>query len=307
MKTCSITVLLIIIFISNLFSQTNNQSNTSMKYENVKTDTVTVNGTIFHYRRLGMNNAGIPVIYLNHLAATMDNCDPRIMDGIATEHQIICFDNKGVGATNGKTQNTIQEMATDARAFIHALGYDKVILFGFSMGGMIAQEILEQEPTLVDKLILTGTGPRASVGLDKIKRITFGDMFRAYVTFRDPKFYLFFTTTKNGKLSAKEFLNRLKERTENRDVKIKTSSFFTQLSAIKAWALDTPSDLSKYKQPVLVANGDNDRMVPTTPNTYDLAKRFQNSEIVIYPDAGHGGIFQNHEAFVKQALTFLAK
>ena len=286
-------------------AQSSNSKNVTYTYATVPTQFAEVNGIKFAYRSYG-KEGGIPVIYVNHLAATMDNCDPRIMDGIAAAHQIICFDNKGVGATKGKTQNTIQEMATDARAFIHALGYDKVILFGFSMGGMIAQEILEQEPTLVHKLILTGTGPRASVGLDKIKSVTFGDVLRGFLSFRDPKFYLFFTTTKNGKASAKAFLNRIKERTENRDAKIKNSSFLTQLNAIKAWALDTPADLSQYKLPVFVANGDNDRMVPT-PNSYDLAKRFKNSEIVIYPDAGHGGIFQNHEAFVKQALAFLAK
>jgi len=286
-------------------TQSRNAKNVTYTYATVPTRFVEAKGIKFAYRSYG-KEGGIPVIYINHLAATMDNCDPRIMDGIAASHQIICFDNKGVGATKGKTQITIQEMANDARAFIHALGYDKVILFGFSMGGMIAQEILEQEPALVHKLILTGTGPRASVGLDKIKKVTFGDVLRGFLSFRDPKFYLFFTTTKNGKASAKAFLNRIKERTENRDAKIKNSSFLTQLNAIKAWALDTPADLSKYKLPVFVANGDNDRMVPT-PNSYDLAKRFQNSEIIIYPDAGHGGIFQNHEAFVKQALVFLAK
>lgn len=274
-------------------------------YATVPTQFVEADGINYAYRSYG-KPGGTPVIYLNHLGATMDNCDPRIMDGIAKEHPIICFDNRGVGATNGKTPKTIQEMATDAKAFIHALEYDKVTLFGFSMGGMIAQEILEQEPSLVSKLILTGTGPRASVGLDKIKSITFGDMFKGYLTFRDPKFYLFFTTTKNGQSSAKAFLNRIKERTENRDEQISTASFFTQLNAIKAWALNTPADLSTYKIPVLVANGDNDRMVPTS-NSYALAKRFQNSSIVIYPDAGHGGIFQNHEAFVKTALEFLNK
>ena len=286
-------------------AQSSSTRNSSYTYATVPTQFVEANGIKFAYRSYG-KEGDIPVIYLNHLAATLDNCDPRIMDGIATTHQIISFDNKGVGATKGKTQKTIQEMASDARTFIHALGYDKVILFGFSMGGMIAQEILEQESALVHKLILTGTGPRAAIGLDKIKRVTFVDVFKGIFSFRDPKFYLFFTTTRNGKTSARAFLNRIKERTENRDAKIKNSSFLTQLDAIKAWALDAPADLSKYKLPVFVANGDNDRMVPT-PNSYELAKRFQNSEIVIYPDAGHGGIFQNHEAFVKQALAFLAK
>ncbi len=106
--------------IGNLFSQANNQNDSIMTYQNIKTQSVDVNGTKFYYRKLGENNPGIPIIFLNHLAATMDNCDPRIMDGLAKQHQIICFDNRGVGATKGKTPKTIAEMATDARAFIHA-------------------------------------------------------------------------------------------------------------------------------------------------------------------------------------------
>ena len=275
-----------------------------MTYQNVKTETVHVNGIPFHYRKLGTSNHGIPVVYLNHLGATLDNCDPRIMDGIATQHQLISFDNLGIGATKGRTQKTIPEMAKDARVFIHALGYEKVVLFGFSLGGMVAQEILEQEPSLVHKLILAGTGPRGGKGISDVVGLTYWDMLKGYLTFRDPKFYLFFTTSKNGRTSARAFLKRLKERTENRDEEIRISSFSTQLQAIKAWGNSAPADLSVYKLPVLVVNGDHDRMVPTS-NSYDLAKRFQNSEIIIYPDAGHGGIFQNHEAFVKSALTFL--
>lgn len=274
-------------------------------YQNVNTDTVNVNGTKFYFRKLG-EDKGTPVIFLNHLGATLDNCDPRIMDGIAKQHQIIAFDNRGVGATEGKTPLTISEMAKDARAFIHALGYDKVDFIGFSMGAFIAQEILLQEPQLVRKVIMTGTGPAGGEGIKNVTKITYLDMLRGYLTFRDPKFYLFFNQNKNGKKSAKEFLSRIEERTENRDKKIGLKSFGNQLKAIHAWGLQLPQDLSVIKQPVLVANGDNDRMVPSS-NTTDLAKRLSNSELIIYKDAGHGGIFQYHDEFVKSALIFLSK
>lgn len=274
-------------------------------YQNVNTDTVNVNGTKFYFRKLG-EDKGTPVIFLNHLGATLDNCDPRIMDGIAKQHQIIAFDNRGVGATEGKTPLTISEMAKDARAFIHALGYDKVDIIGFSMGAFIAQEILLQEPQLVRKVIMTGTGPAGGEGIKNVTKITYLDMLRGYLTFRDPKFYLFFNQNKNGKKSAKEFLSRIEERTENRDKKIGLKSFGNQLKAIHAWGLQKPQDLSVIKQPVLVANGDNDRMVPSS-NTTDLAKRLSNSELIIYKDAGHGGIFQYHDEFVKSALIFLSK
>jgi pimeloyl-ACP methyl ester carboxylesterase len=302
---------LIIGIITASIAQTNNLNKdilkaTTMKFQNVKTQTINVAGTDFYYRKLGENNAGVPVIFLNHLAATLDNCDPRIMDGIASKHQIIAFDNRGVGATKGKTPKTIAEMATDARAFIHALGYEKVDLVGFSLGGFISQEILLQEPQLVRKAIITGTGPAGGVGIKKVTRITYLDIMRGLFSFKDAKTYLFFNRNENGKKAAKEFLSRLKERKDNRDKKMKIGNFQRQLKAIHAWGLQAPQDLSVIKQPVLVANGDNDRMVPSS-NTYDLSKRISNSEIIVYKDAGHGGIFQYHEEFVKSALAFLAK
>jgi pimeloyl-ACP methyl ester carboxylesterase len=273
-------------------------------FQNVKTETISIDGTDFHYRKLGKNNSGIPVIFLNHLGATMDNCDPRIIDGIASQYQIICFDNRGVGGTNGKTPTTISEMAKDAIAFIHALGYTKVDLVGFSLGGFISQEILLQEPELVRKAIIAGTGPAGGEGIKNVTKITYLDIFRGLLTFKDAKTYLFFNRNKNGKKSAREFLSRLEERKENRDKKMKIGNFQKQLKAIHTWALQPPQNLSVINQPVLVVNGDNDRMVPTS-NTVDLSKRIPNSQLIIYKDAGHGSIFQYHDDFVKSALSFL--
>lgn len=311
MKKIFLIILLIMAKISessaqNTIASNDVKTNSGITFQNVKTKSVNIGGTDFYYRKLGENNAGIPVIFLNHLAATMDNCDPRIMDGIASTHQIIGFDNRGVGATKGKTPKTIAEMAKDARAFIHALGYEKVDLVGFSMGGFISQEILLQEPQLIRKAIITGTGPAGGEGIKNVTKITYIDILRGLLSFKDAKTYLFFNRNENGKKSAKEFLSRLKERKENRDKKMSVGNLQRQLKAIHAWALQTPQDLSVIKQPVLVANGDNDRMVPSS-NTYDLNKRIPNSEIIIYKDAGHGGMYQYHEAFVKSALAFLAK
>ena len=297
--------------ISSSIAQTNNLTTTAskittMSFKNVKTQNINIGGTDFYYRKLGEANSGVPVIFLNHLAATMDNCDPRIMNGIASQRQIICFDNRGVGATEGKTPETVAEMAKDARAFIHALGYEKVDLLGFSLGGFISQEILLQEPQLVRRAIITGTGPAGGEGIKNVTRITYIDILRGVFSFKDAKTYLFFNRNETGKRSAKEFLNRLNERKENRDKKMSLGNLQRQLKAIHAWGLQEPQDLSVIKQPVLVANGDNDRMVPSI-NTTELSKRIPDAEIILYKDAGHGGIFQYHEDFVKAALTFLAK
>jgi pimeloyl-ACP methyl ester carboxylesterase len=273
------------------------------RYKNAPTKSVSVGGTRFVYRELGIDS-GVPVIFVNHLAANLDNWDPRVVDGIAAKHRVITFDNRGVGASQGKTPDSIEAMAKDTVAFIRALGFDQVDLLGFSMGGFISQVIARQEPALVRKIILAGTGPAGGEGIVNVTKLSYLDTFTALATFKDPKELLFFTRTTNGKSEAKSFVKRLKERTDDRDKAIALRAFRTQLKAIHAWGLERPADLSRIQHHVLVANGDDDRMVPTS-NSYDLARRLPNATLRIYPDAGHGGIFQAHERFVPEALEFL--
>lgn len=308
MKKYSILFFLFMIMIVKTTAQTNNNpvKTTIMEFKNVKTQSINVEGTEFFYRKLGENNTGTPLIFLNHLSATMDDCDPGIINGLASKHQVICFDNRGIGSTGGVTPKTVAEMATDAIAFIKALGYQKVDLFGFSLGGFIAQEITLREPQLVNKVILAGTGPAGGEAISKMTPVVIKDVIKGTFTFRNEKFYLFFKGNTNGHISAKIYLKRLKERTENRGKKLKMKHLTHQLDAIKAWGLQTPQDLSVINHPVLIVNGEDDKMVPIS-NSYELKKRIQNSEIIVYKDAGHGSIFQNHEDFVKKALEFLTK
>lgn len=265
----------------------------------------TANGITYVYRELG-EKIGIPIVFFTHLSANLDNWDPRIIDGIAKQHWVITFDNTGVGLSSGQVPGTIKEMAEDAIDFIKALGFKQIDILSFSMGGMIAQELLELEPTLIRKVILTGTGPRGGKGIENVTKISNQDLVRAIFTLKDVKTYLFFTRTLNGKRKAKEFLARIKERKHNRDKMIGLKGYLTQLKAINRWGKSTPADLSKIKQPILVVNGEADRMVPTE-NSYDLVQRLPNSKLVIYKDAGHGAIFQYHEEFTKEVLAFLNK
>jgi pimeloyl-ACP methyl ester carboxylesterase len=275
-------------------------SNTTWK--TAPTQTINAGGVEFAYRQLGPST-GVPVVFLTHLAAVLDNWDPRVVDGIAAKHRVITVDNRGVGASSGATPTTIEQMASDAVTFIRALGFDQVDLFGFSMGGMIAQVIAQEEPQLVRKMILAGTGPAGGDGIDKVTRISYLDTARGLLTRQDPKQFLFFTRTPNGRGAAKEFLARLGERTNDRDKAISVRSFRAQLKAIHRWGQQKPTDLTSIHQPVLVMNGESDKMVPTK-NTVDLDRRLPNSQLVIYPDAGHGGVFQFHEDFVERALEF---
>ena len=277
-----------------------------VNWKNVPTRKISAGGVEFAYRELGTTNPGVPLVFLVHLAAVLDNWDPRVVDGFAASRRVIAFDNRGVGASSGAPATSIEQMAKDAITFIRAIGLEHVDLFGFSMGGMIAQEIVLMEPQLVRKMIVAGTGPAGGEGISKVARVTYLDMARGWLTRQDPKQFLFFTRTPGGIRAGKEFLARLKERTQNRDKEITVTALQAQLKALRLWGSKAPADLSKVYQPVLVANGESDRMVPTK-NTHDLARRLPHSDLVIYPDAGHGGVFQFHADFVPKALAFLTR
>jgi pimeloyl-ACP methyl ester carboxylesterase len=273
-------------------------------YEDAPARTITAGEVTYAYRELGPKG-GIPVVFFVHLAATLDNWDPRIVDPIAATRHVITFDNRGVGASSGTVPDTIEAMADDAVAFIAALGHERIDIFSFSLGGMIAQALVVKNPTLVRRLVLTGTGPKGGKDMDKVARTTYYDIVRATLTRSDPKEFLFFDRDAAGKAAGKAFVERLEERTTDRDAPMRLTGFRTQLKAIKTWGRGTPDDLSVITQPTLIANGDNDRMVPSVLSE-DLHRRIAGSELIIYPSSGHGAIFQFHERFAPVATAFLA-
>jgi pimeloyl-ACP methyl ester carboxylesterase len=274
-------------------------------YKDAHARTITVGGVTYAYRELGPRG-GVPVIFFVHLAGNLDNWDPQVIDPIARKHHVIAFDNRGVGASTGTVPDTIEAMADDAVTFITALGFDKVDVLSFSLGGMIAQALVVKHPELVRKLILTGTGAAGGKDIDKVAGTTYYDIARAILTRQDPKEFLFFSRDASGKRAGRAFVERLKERTVDRDAPMKVKAFQTQLKAIKRWGRAAPADLSAITQPTLIANGDHDRMVPSVLSE-DLHHRIAGSELIIYPDSGHGGIFQFHDKFVPSALEFLAR
>lgn len=275
----------------------------STSYAKAPARTVTTGGATYAYRELGPMG-GIPVVFFVHLAATLDNWDPRIVDPIAKHRHVITFDQRGVGASTGKVPATIEEAADHAHEFVTALGFDRIDVFSFSMGGMIAQDLIVKHPDLVRRLVLTGTGPRGGKDIDKVVGVTYWDILRATLTRSDPKEFLFFNRNAAGRPAAKAFVKRLEERTTDRDKKISTTAFRTQLKAIQKFGRSAPSDLSTFTQPTLIANGDHDRMVPSVLSE-DLHHRINGSRLIIYPDSGHGGIFQYHEKFAPIADDFL--
>jgi pimeloyl-ACP methyl ester carboxylesterase len=274
-------------------------------WKETPTRTVDVGGVKFAYRELG-TGSDVPVVFLHHLTAVLDDWDPRIIDGVAAHHRVIAFDNRGVGGTGSSVPHTVEQMGADAIAFIRALGLERVDLFGFSLGGGVAQMVALQAPELVRRMILAGTGPRGGGGIDQITKIAVIAYLKAGLTLSDPRNFLFFPRTAEGKRAASDYFNRLKERTHNRDKRISMQARIAQLKAIRHAGQSEPDDLSLITQPVFVANGDHDLMVDSN-HSADMARRLPNAQLKIYPNSGHGGVFQHHRTFVPDALQFLAQ
>ncbi|AZD54498.1 Hydrolase, alpha/beta fold family [Pseudomonas chlororaphis subsp. aurantiaca] len=284
-------------------TNTNSPAGSQTSYVEAQNQSITVNGIPFAYRDIGPRT-GVPLVLFNHWGAVLDNFDPAIIDGLAQTRRVIATDYRGIGGSGGIAPLTVGEMADDGIQLIRALGLDTVDVLGFSLGGFVAQDIALKAPGVVRRLILTGTGPAGGSGIDKVGSVSWPLILKGLLTLRDPKFYLFFTSTPNGRRAASQYLQRLKARKKNRDKGSTPSAFLRQLKAIIAWGKQAPQDLGRLRTPTLIVNGDNDIMVPSV-NSIALANRIPNAQWVIYEDAGHGGIFQHYIDFVAKTLAFL--
>ena len=227
------------------------------------TKTVEVEGTRFAYREVGPTT-GVPVVFLHHFTAVLDDWDPAVVDGIAAERRVILVDLRGVGGSGGTTPDSIEAMASDAIAFVAALGLRKVDLLGFSLGGMIAQVIVEQRPDLVRRIILAGTAPAGDPGPAATGTILQTAMEKASAQGKHPKHFLFFSPTATSQAAADAFLARLDERTEDRDAPVSNDTIGAQLTALAKWEQgSSPAAMTTVGKPVLVVNGDDDTMLPT--------------------------------------------
>ncbi len=264
------------------------------------------NGTTYAYRRFGKGGS-VPVVFFQHFRGNLDNWDPALVDDIAAEREVILLDASGVGLSTGTAPRSFQEFGQDALAFVDALGLTEVDLFGFSIGGFVAQEVALQRPRLVRRMILAGTGPQGGREMhgwiDEAHAHAMKD-----VQGPEDVLYLFFSPSQESQNKGKEFVGRIFTRTEGRDTNPDLASRDAQAAAIIEWGIRDVAKLARLaniKAPTLVANGDNDIMVPTV-NSYLLAGHLPNAKLSIYPDANHGFLFQYPHEFAGEVNEFLS-
>jgi pimeloyl-ACP methyl ester carboxylesterase len=267
---------------------------------------VEADGIRFAYRRFG-NPTGTPIVLLQHFMGNLDNYDPAITDVLAQGREVILTDNAGVGLSTGVAPQTVAGMARDAASLIDALGLEHVDLFGFSMGGHVAQQIAVDRPELVRRLVLVGTGPRGGDGMDQLAPDVAPLFGKAYEPQDLMWLPIFFSPSEASQAAGRRFLERIRARTEDRDAPVSEATVAAHRAAAGEWGVAAPDSFDYLKgisQPALVVNGSNDIVVPTI-NSYILQQNLPNAELILFPDSNHGSHFQFTELFNRYVTDFV--
>jgi pimeloyl-ACP methyl ester carboxylesterase len=278
---------------------------TTHTHQTAPTQFAEAKGIRFAYRRFG-RASGVPLVFNMHYMGTMDHWGPAVTDGFATDREVILFHNAGVSSSSGEVPDTFAEMGANAIAFIHALGLKQADVLGFSIGGLVSQELTLQAPDLVRRLVLVGTGPRSGESMDTGTPEGNEIFGAAYANQDDLWLRVQFTPSVASQAAGREFIKRFSQRSDERDPEMTQEAALMQRAAIGKWGAKRNGAwdyLKEIKQPTLVVNGSNDVIIYTV-NSFILQQHLPNAKLILYPDSSHGSLFQYPEMFVRDVSSF---
>ena len=271
--------------------------------ETARTQFVQVGDVRFAYRRFG-RPGGLPLLFLNYWAANMEDWDPKVTNGFAAKRDVILVDNAGVGGSTGETPSTVAAMTKDCVDFCRALDLKSFDVVGFSLGGMIAQQLAFEYPDMIGRMMLLGTGPRGGEGM------TFTELSAEEQP--DPVAFLlgaFFSPSEASQTAGREYMKRLESRKNDRDLPVSRDSAVAQLAAIREWgtipATERYATLKRITHPTLIVHGNKD-IVVIPINAFILEEHLPNAQLIMYPDSSHGAFYQHRKAFPEHVKIFLS-
>ena len=275
---------------------------------NAPTQFLEAEGQRYAYRRFG-TGVRSPLLCLQHFTGTLDNWDPAVIDPLAAGRQVILFESAGLGRSTGEVPGSIAGMAQHALRFLDGLGLANCDVLGFSLGGMIAQQMARDRPSIIRRMILVGTAPRGGEDIMHIEKPSLAKYLRdpgltGYARLQK----LFFAPTESSQAAGAAFIKRLALRAQDREPVAGTEVAQAQVAAFREWEHvvgERFADLKGIRHPTLVVNGIYDEMIPVR-NSYWLSANLPNAVLLTYPDSGHGSLFQFHESFTRQTAAFLA-
>ncbi|HVQ12651.1 MAG TPA: alpha/beta hydrolase [Vicinamibacterales bacterium] len=281
---------------------------TTISATTAPTEFLRVKDDTYAYRRVG-GGFRRPLLCLQHFTGTLDNWDPAVTDPLGDGREVILFDSAGVGRSTGKVPTTVAGMAAHALRFLDGLCVTNCDVLGFSLGGMVAQQMALDRPSSIHRMILVGTAPRGGEDIMHLEKQSLarhlGDpTLKGYAVLQK----IFFAPTSSSQAAGGAFIKRLSQRTEDLDTPSGPDVVAAQMTAFREWEQPTATrfaDLNDIQQPTVVVNGIHDEMIPVS-NSYRLFENLPNAVLLAYPDSGHGSLFQFHESFSRHAAAFLA-